>query len=165
MSDIQLYLVEIVKDKDEARELAAQSANRLASGELRLLQLIESCGEYINSDEPHLRKNSLAYLADVLAQVPPKVLSGQQRRLLCDFILSRVKDDFEGTGECAKALMALEERGKWDSETAGEIINTFVQGQSEEKIAHTDSHVASLLMLNHYELTSSKASVLLFFNS
>lgn len=126
MSDIQLYLVTITKDKDEARSLAAQTATRLASGQLKLLQLIESCGEYINSDDAQLRKNSLAFLADVLAQLPPKVLSLQQRKLLCDFVLSRVKDDTEGAGSCARALIALEERGKWDLDTAAEIINTFV---------------------------------------
>ena len=127
MSDIQLYLVEVAKDKDEARNLAATTANRLATGQLRLLQLVESCGEYINNDDAQLRKNSLSFLADVLAQLPPKVLTLQQRKLLCDFILSRVKDDPDGAGFCANALIALEERGKWDTDTASEVINTFVQ--------------------------------------
>lgn len=126
MSDIQLYLVEVAKDRDEARNLAAKSANRLASGELKLIQLIESCGEYINSEDGQLRRNSLSFLADLLSQLPPKVLSLQQRKLLCDFILSRVRDDTEGAGSCARALTALEERGKWDTDTAAEVFTTFV---------------------------------------
>lgn len=126
MSDIQLYLVEAEKDKDEARNIAAQSAARLATGDLRLLQLIEACGDYINSDEPRLRKGSLAYLADVLAQLPPKVLTLQQRSLLCQFVLSRVRDDIEGTASCANSLIALEERGKWDQDTAAEVAKTCV---------------------------------------
>ena len=126
MSDIQLYLVEVTKDKDEARNIAAQSANRLASGDLKLLQLIESCGEYLNSEDDQLKKNSLAYLADVLSQLPPNLLSLQKRKLLCDFILSRVKYDTDGAGSCAKALIALEDQGKWDPDTAQDIVETFV---------------------------------------
>jgi hypothetical protein len=45
--------------------------------------------------------------------------------LLCDFILARTEDS-EGIGPCAKALTALEERGKWDSERVQKIIQTCV---------------------------------------
>lgn len=165
MSDIQLYLVEVTKDKDEARNLAAQSANRLARGELKLLQLIESCGEYINSDDAQLRKNSLSFLADVLSQLPPKVLSLQQRKLLCDFILSRVKDDSEGAGACAKALIALEERGKWDADTAGDIMETLVILIFElQVLVANEMLTVSLAILSHYETTSFKVIDSLFCN-
>ena len=126
MSDIQLYLVEADKNKDEARRLAARSADALANGDLKLVQLIENAGEYINHEDPLMRIKSLSYLADVLEQVAPKVLKGQQRNLLCGFILTRVADDTEGTGHCARALMALEKLGKWDSDTAANIANTCV---------------------------------------
>ncbi|KAG9712892.1 hypothetical protein KCU73_g16701, partial [Aureobasidium melanogenum] len=96
MSDIQLYLVEADKNKDEARRLAARSAAALANGDLKLVELIENAGEYINHEDPTLRIKSLSYLADVLEQVAPKVLKGQQRNLLCGFILTRVSDDSEG---------------------------------------------------------------------
>jgi DNA repair/transcription protein MET18/MMS19 len=128
MSDIQLYLVEADKDKDEARRLAARSAQALASGHLNLVSLIENAGEYINHDDSSLRVKSLAYLADVLDQVAPNVLKGQQRSLLCAFILTRVTHDNEGTGHCARALIALEKLGKWDQETAATIANTCVLG-------------------------------------
>lgn len=126
MSDVQLYLVEYDKNKGEARNIALQSAERLASGHLKLVSLIENLGEYINNEDASLRTKSMAYLADVLAQVRPKVLSVQQRSLLCGFILSRVADDSEGTGFCAKALIALEQLGKWDQDTAASIADTFV---------------------------------------
>ncbi|KAH0269611.1 ARM repeat-containing protein, partial [Aureobasidium melanogenum] len=126
MSDIQLYLVEADKNKDEARRLAARSAAALANGDLKLVELIETAGEYINHEDATMRIKSLSYLADVLEQVAPKVLKGQQRNLLCGFILTRVSDDSEGTGHCARALMALERLGKWDSDTAANIANTFV---------------------------------------
>lgn len=126
MSDITLYLVEADKDKDEARRTALRSADRLASGELKLVSLIEDAGEYINNEDARMRVKSLSYLSDVLEQVRPKVLSGQQRNLLCGFILTRVTDDTEGAGYCARALLALEKLGKWDQDTAASIANTCV---------------------------------------
>lgn len=97
---------------------------------------------------------AMSYLAEVLALVPQKVLSIQQstfltsdfepvtlhsfrdlnwesmlrRRsgnLLCDFILSRIEDS-EGLGSCARALLALEELGKWDNEKVIKIMDTFL---------------------------------------
>lgn len=124
MSDIQLYLIEAGKNKDEAQRIAQQTASRLQLKELKLVTLVEDIGEYINNEDPDLRSRSLAYLADVLAAVPQRVLTLQQRGLLCDFCLSRVQDDTKGTGHCARALMALEERGKWDQDTARRIMTT-----------------------------------------
>jgi DNA repair/transcription protein MET18/MMS19 len=45
--------------------------------------------------------------------------------LLCDFTLSRTEDT-EGLGSCAKALMALEELGKWDDIRVVGIIETLL---------------------------------------
>lgn len=163
MSDVQLYLVEVVKDKDEARRIAGQSASKLANGDLKLVALIESIGEYLNNDEAQYRVKTLAYLADVLEQVPPKVLSGQQRNLLCGFVLSRAQDDTDGTGLCARALMALEERGKWDQETVQNIINAYVGGHlRREHVGLTVHPVSSATPL--LENTNFRASVLRFFN-
>ncbi|KAK5171553.1 hypothetical protein LTR04_001809 [Oleoguttula sp. CCFEE 6159] len=126
MSDVQLYLFEADKNKTEATRIASQTAKRLESKELKLVDLIESLGEYLNNEEASLRSKSMAYLSEVLGAVPLKVLSRQQRALLCDFVLSRIADDSEGISSCAKALLALEERGKWDHETAAKILNTFL---------------------------------------
>lgn len=45
--------------------------------------------------------------------------------LLCDFTLSRT-DDTEGLGSCAKALLALEELGRWDETRVVGIIETLL---------------------------------------
>ena len=127
MSDIQIYLLEVDKDKAEARKIAAQSASKLESKELKLIDLITSLEQYINNkDDAGLRAKSIAYVAEVLEVVPPKVLSGQERRLLCDFVLGRIEGDVEGIGASARALLALEERGKWDPETAQKVARTFL---------------------------------------
>jgi len=125
MSDIQLYLVEAgKKNQAEAQKIAEQTAVKLERKEIKLVALIEGIGEYINNEDAALRTNSLAYLADILSVIPKGVLSLQQRSLLCDFILSRIQDDSEAIASCAKALIALEERGKWDQDTATKITTT-----------------------------------------
>ncbi|KAI5370298.1 Putative DNA repair/transcription protein MET18/MMS19 [Septoria linicola] len=127
MSDIQLYLFEVDKNKSEAQKIAAQSAEKLETKQLKLLNLITSLEEYINNkDDGGLRAKSVAYLADVLERVPQKVFSMQERRLLTDFILGRINSDVEGIGASARALLALEQLGKWDNETAQKVMRTFV---------------------------------------
>ncbi|KAF2807067.1 MMS19 nucleotide excision repair protein-like protein [Mytilinidion resinicola] len=126
MSDIQLYLLDVDKNKKEASRIAEQSATRLQNNELKLVALIESLGEYINNEDFTIRAKAMAYLAEVLSFVPPKILSRHQRNLLCDFVLSRIADDGNGLGACAKALMALEERGKWDDERATAVTESLI---------------------------------------
>ncbi|KAK5174391.1 uncharacterized protein LTR77_001471 [Saxophila tyrrhenica] len=134
MSDIQLYLLEVDKNKPEAQSTAARSASKLEHKELKLIDLITSLEDYINNkDDAALRAKSVAYLADVLEAVPPKVLTGQERRLLCDFILGRLEGDSEGIGASARVLTALEERGKWDPETVQRVTKTFLDHASPLK--------------------------------
>ncbi len=134
MSDIQIYLLEVDKNKPEAKLVAARSASRLESKELKLIDLITSLEEYINNkDDAALRGKSVAYLADVLETLPPKVLSGQERRLLSDFILGRLEGDSEGIGASARILTALEDRGRWDPETAQRVAKTFLDYASPLK--------------------------------
>lgn len=43
--------------------------------------------------------------------------------LLCDFVASRISDDPSGgVGTYARALLALEERGQWDSNRAADTM-------------------------------------------
>ena len=53
--------------------------------------------------------------------------------LLCEFILARTEDG-DGIGPCAKALTALEERGKWDSERVQKVMQTCVHAVSRLNI-------------------------------
>ena len=134
MSDIQLYLLDVDKNKSEAKAIAAQSATKLETKQLKLIDLITSLEQYINNKEDgSLRAKTMAYLADVLESVPTRVLSGQERRLLCEFILGRIEGDVEGIGSSAKALIALEERGKWDPETAQRVTKIFLDHASPLK--------------------------------
>ena len=127
MSDIQLYLLEVDKNKTEAKRIAAQSATKLENRQLKLIDLITSLEQYINNKEDGaLRAKAVSYLADVLDSIPARVLSGHERKLLCEFILGRIEGDREGIGASARALLALEERGRWDTETAQRVLQTFL---------------------------------------
>ena len=127
MSDIQLYLFEVDKNKTEALRIATESAEKLDKKQLKLIALITSLEEYINNkDDGVIRGKAVSYLADVLEKVDPKTLSLQERRLLTDFVLGRIDGDVEGIGASARALLALEERGKWDGETAQRVMRTFL---------------------------------------
>ncbi|KAK4545703.1 hypothetical protein LTR36_002657 [Oleoguttula mirabilis] len=127
MSDIELYLFEADKNKMEAQRVATQSAGRLEAKTLKLIDLITSLEPYINDkDDGSIRAKSVTYLADVLSSLPPRVLSGQERRLLCDFILGRIEGDAEGIGASARALIALEGLGKWDADTVQKVLRTFI---------------------------------------
>lgn len=133
MSDIQLYLVEATKNKDEARRIAQETAAKLERKQIQLLALVESIGEYINNEDATLRSHSLAFLADVLDALPLRALSLQHRMLLTEFVLSRIQDDSEGTASCAKALMALEKMSKWDAETVKKIVSTMIESTNPLK--------------------------------
>ncbi|KAF2463023.1 ARM repeat-containing protein [Lindgomyces ingoldianus] len=125
MSDIQQYLLDYDRNKRDASAVAQQSATRLQNGDLKLLALVEELGEYFNGEDGATRSKTMSYLAEVLSLVPQRALSLQQRNLLCDFILSRF-EDVEGLGSCAKGLIALEERGKWDNERVRAIMETLL---------------------------------------
>jgi DNA repair/transcription protein MET18/MMS19 len=46
--------------------------------------------------------------------------------LLLEFVVSRIEDREVGIGSGAKALLALEERGKWTPETASRVLMSYV---------------------------------------
>ncbi|KAL5114721.1 hypothetical protein ACEQ8H_007390 [Pleosporales sp. CAS-2024a] len=125
MSDIQHYLLAHGRNPHEAADTALRSAARLKDGQLKLVDLVTDLGEHLNSQDGATRSKSMSYLADVLAATPPKLLSLQQRNLLCDFTLSRTEDT-HGLGACAQALMALEELGKWDHVRVVAVIEALL---------------------------------------
>ncbi|EON62018.1 hypothetical protein W97_01237 [Coniosporium apollinis CBS 100218] len=77
MSDIQLYLLEFDKDRKEASSIAAQSAKRLESKELKLLDLIESLGEYISHDDTATRAKADDH--DVIGSYAKGLLALEER--------------------------------------------------------------------------------------
>ena len=81
--------------------------------------------------------------------------------LLCDFILSRTEDG-DGIGACAKALLALEERGKWDAGKVQDIMETYVCWNMSLDWAHSngDRLLANTSPLRQYKQQSERYPVL-----
>lgn len=154
MSDIQIYLLETGTG---AREIAAQSARKLDSKELKLIDLITTIGEYINNEDAKIRTKTVTYLAEVLELV--RVLSNQQRRLLCDFILGRLEGDIEGVGASARALLALESHGKWDRETAQKVMRTFINYTNPLKQFKLQNERYPVLQLMDRLLANNRAAM------
>lgn len=159
MSDIQLYLVEAGKHPDEARAIAKASATKLEQKQISLLELVDSLNEYINNEDASLRSHTIGYLADILDQLPNKVLSLQHRALLTSFVLSRIQDDSEAIAPSARALMALERLGKWTSETAKEIITALMDSTYPLKQFKLQSERYSLLQLIDLLLAKHRQAV------
>jgi hypothetical protein len=85
----------------------------------------------------------MSFLAEVLAATPNGVIPAQHSKminihdlkiilivflgaLLLEFVVSRIEDREVGIGSGAKALLALEERGKWTPETASRVLMSYV---------------------------------------
>jgi DNA repair/transcription protein MET18/MMS19 len=100
----------------------------LETKELKLADLVVSLGEFLNNDKPITRERAMCFLADVIAAIPTGVLPLQHRKLLFDFITSRLTDQDVGIGSAARALLGLEERGRWDAEQVAEVIKALMEG-------------------------------------
>jgi DNA repair/transcription protein MET18/MMS19 len=60
MTDIRLYIVELESNKrDEATLTATKTAGRLQTKDLKLVELIESLGEYLNHGAPLTRERGI----------------------------------------------------------------------------------------------------------
>jgi DNA repair/transcription protein MET18/MMS19 len=60
MTDIRLYIVDLENNKrDEATLTATRTAGRLQTKDLKLVELIESLGEYLNHDAPLNRERGI----------------------------------------------------------------------------------------------------------
>lgn len=66
---------------------------------------------------------ALGYLSDVLAALPPKSLTTQQRNLLLEFAMSQFSFGAEGRIQSAKTILTLEGLGKFSQEGATDAMN------------------------------------------
>ncbi|KAI9652551.1 MAG: hypothetical protein M1829_001511 [Trizodia sp. TS-e1964] len=107
MTDPQLFLLNIDTNPLEAYNVANVTAKRLERKEMRLIDLIESLGEYLTDEDTTVRSKAIQYLSAVLPRLSHKFLSKQQASILCQFLCNRLEDE-SGLKETAQGLVALQ---------------------------------------------------------
>lgn len=77
MSDAQEYLLAIDKNQQEAAHIAKEVANRIERKETKLVEVVQSVGEYLTDDDATIRARAVAYLGAVLGSLDAKALTRQ----------------------------------------------------------------------------------------
>ena len=77
----------------------------LEAGRTSLIQVIESLGDYVQSEDDTVRSKAIQFLAKVLATLPPNFLSRQQLAIMTQFLCDRIEDAGAITG--IKTLQAF----------------------------------------------------------
>ncbi|KAI9717865.1 MAG: hypothetical protein M1812_004392 [Candelaria pacifica] len=127
MSDVQAYLLNVGNNDGEAQAIAHWAATRLESKDLKLLDLVQSLGEYLTEDDITIRANAVAFLAAVLAALPPKFLSRQQNQVLCTFFCDRLADEGGGLKSAARGLTELQRSGRFDQAAAIQTTTAMIE--------------------------------------
>lgn len=112
MSELQTFLLAVDHNKQEAIQIAEQTArskllgawvintNRLATNnaleleakQTNLIDVVQSLSEYINDEDGIIRGKAVSYLTAVIKALPPKFLSRQQIQVLASFYCDRIED-------------------------------------------------------------------------
>ncbi|KAI9808999.1 MAG: hypothetical protein M1825_002288 [Sarcosagium campestre] len=130
MSDVQRYLMLVDNDKLKATEVAQGTAHRIQTQELKLLDVVQSLGEYLTDDDATIRARSVAYFAAVLGALDPKYLSKQQISVTVQFFCDRIQDA-TGLREAAEGLAAVQSSFRFSSEHAIQIATALFTGAQD----------------------------------
>ncbi|KAF8435281.1 RNAPII transcription regulator C-terminal-domain-containing protein [Terfezia claveryi] len=120
MADVNLYLHNVDKNLEEASRIATDAAKRIESKQLKLLDVIQSMGEYMTDDDATVRAKSIGFLSAILAALDSKALVRQQVSVITHFLIDRLEDE-TGLKEVAKGLIALLEMQRFGPEDAEEV--------------------------------------------
>ncbi|KAL7267583.1 hypothetical protein RUND412_009827 [Rhizina undulata] len=123
--DSRFFMLNVEKDPAKAKRIAIESAKRIERKEVKLLDLVQSLGEYLTDEDTTVRaKEAIAYLAAVLGCLDPKSLSRQQVAVIAQFLCDRL-DDETGLKETAQGLIALQSMQRFGKEEAVLVASTL----------------------------------------
>ncbi|KAF8250485.1 ARM repeat-containing protein [Wilcoxina mikolae CBS 423.85] len=126
MKEAALYMHHVEKDPAEAKRIAQDTAKRIESREIKLLELVQSLGEYLTDDDTTVRAKVIGYLAAVLGELGPKSLSRQQVPVITQFLCDRF-DDETGLKETAAALTSLTKMHFFGDSEATQVATALVK--------------------------------------
>ncbi|KAI5850424.1 RNAPII transcription regulator C-terminal-domain-containing protein [Morchella snyderi] len=115
--DARLYMLNVEKDPTEATRIATQSAKRIESKELKLLDVVQSLGEYLVDDDRTVRAKAISYLSAVLSSLDSKALTRQHVAVIAQFLCDRL-DDESGLKETSTGLIALQAMARFGKDEA-----------------------------------------------
>ncbi|XP_074641510.1 MMS19 nucleotide excision repair protein homolog [Tubulanus polymorphus] len=98
--------LEILLKNEDGKGIDRVTKDILQS-KLTLVDLIESLGTHLTSEDVEIRKNGTKVLADILHRLPHDFIKESESELLCTFFLSRLKDHHSITPSILHGLNAL----------------------------------------------------------
>ncbi|KAI9857336.1 MAG: hypothetical protein M1824_004886 [Vezdaea acicularis] len=130
MSDAQEYLLAIDKNQQEAAHIAKEVANRIERKETKLVEVVQSVGEYLTDDDATIRAKAVAYLGAVLGSLDAKALTRQHVAVTRQFFCDRI-DDATGLKESAQGLVALQRSSHFSAEDAAQVAIALFAGAQD----------------------------------
>ncbi|KAL8663798.1 MAG: hypothetical protein Q9202_003612 [Teloschistes flavicans] len=153
MSDIQRYLLKVDDDKASAEQIAKETARKVESKEIALIDVVQSLGEYINDEDAAIRSKAVTYLSHVIASLPETALSRHQIQVLCQFLCDRV-----GDGGAILGLMKLQCLRRFNGEMATMTLRALLE-HFQDLMIRPHSQRLQILELLH-ELMQNHRSTL-----
>ncbi|KAF8476066.1 RNAPII transcription regulator C-terminal-domain-containing protein [Kalaharituber pfeilii] len=118
--DVRLYLVNVEKNPEEASRIASDAAKRIEDKQLKLLDVIQSMGEFMVDDDATVRAKSIGFLSAILNALDSKSLTRQQIAVITQFLSDRLEDE-TGLKEVAQGLIALLKMPRFSAEEAEKV--------------------------------------------
>ncbi|KAJ5306810.1 hypothetical protein N7508_005825 [Penicillium antarcticum] len=132
MSALQTFMLVVDHDKEEAKRIAEGIAQDIENKKTKLIDTVQSLGEYINDEDPILRGKAVSYLTAVIQALSPKYLSRQQIQVLTTFFCDRIED-----GGAVAGLEALQGLDRFNrllaSQVAQALFSNFQDLQSRSQ--------------------------------
>ncbi|KAI0629374.1 ARM repeat-containing protein [Trametes polyzona] len=108
----------------EREQEVEEVATEISQGNITLLDLVKSLGEYLTSEEDDLRTKGVEFLSLVLAKCPPEKLSRQSVRVLTTFYCGKLEDT-ETIIPALKGLVTLTKLPAFAATDALEVIRAI----------------------------------------
>ncbi|KAM5442980.1 hypothetical protein MferCBS31731_001854 [Microsporum ferrugineum] len=143
MAELQEFMLEVEKNREEAIRIASVVASKLESKQTTLIEIVKSLGEYINDEDASIRGKAVSYLTAVIKALPEKFLSRQQIQVLTTFFCARIEDGGAITG-----LRTLHAMHRFDKTMAQDTFRAIYQHSTEFRGRPQSQRLQVLHLLN-----------------
>ena len=92
---------------------------------MKLLEVVQSLGEYLTDDDTTVRAGAIGYFAAVVGELGPKSLSRQHLPVITQFLCDRLEDE-TGLKEVASGLISLTAMHYFDSDQATKVATALI---------------------------------------